>query len=75
MATVTTYGIGFRRAQTSWKDSDVYFHMHQTSSPYHVGASINHYFGAETFFLPMVLQHIILAHWAVYHAESNSDAF
>jgi hypothetical protein len=50
MATMTTYGIGFKGAQTSWKDSGVYFHMHQTSSPYHVGASLNHYFGAETFF-------------------------
>jgi hypothetical protein len=28
----------------------VYFHMHQTSSLYHVGAGHNHYFGAETFF-------------------------
>jgi hypothetical protein len=25
-------------------------------------------------FLPMVLRHLILAHWAVYHVESNSDA-
>jgi hypothetical protein len=25
-------------------------------------------------FLPMVLRHLILAHWAVYHIESNSDA-
>jgi hypothetical protein len=25
-------------------------------------------------FLPMVLQHLILAHWAVYHVESNLDA-
>jgi hypothetical protein len=25
-------------------------------------------------FLPTVLQHLILALWAVYHVESNSDA-
>jgi hypothetical protein len=25
-------------------------------------------------FLPMVLRHLVLAHWAVYHVESNSDA-
>jgi hypothetical protein len=25
-------------------------------------------------FLPTVLQHLILAHWAVHHVESNSDA-
>jgi hypothetical protein len=25
-------------------------------------------------FLPTVLRHLILAHWAVYHVESNSDA-
>jgi hypothetical protein len=24
-------------------------------------------------FLPMVLRHLILAHWVVYHVESNSD--
>jgi hypothetical protein len=24
-------------------------------------------------FLPMVLRHRILAHWVVYHVESNSD--
>jgi hypothetical protein len=24
-------------------------------------------------FLPIVLQHLILAHWAMYHVESNSD--
>jgi hypothetical protein len=28
----------------------VYYHMHQTSSPYHVGAGRNHYFGAEIVF-------------------------
>jgi hypothetical protein len=25
-------------------------------------------------FLPTVLRQLILAHWAVYHVESNSDA-
>jgi hypothetical protein len=25
-------------------------------------------------FLPTVLRHLILVHWAVYHVESNSDA-
>jgi hypothetical protein len=49
-AASTTYGLGFRRAITFWKAPGVYFHMYQTSSPYHVGADHNHYFGAETFF-------------------------
>jgi hypothetical protein len=50
MATPTTYGLGFRHANTFRKALGVYFHIHQTSSPYHVGASHNYYFGAETFF-------------------------
>jgi hypothetical protein len=50
MAAPTTYGLGFRHASTFWKALGVYFHMHQTSSPYHVGAGDNHYFSAETFF-------------------------
>jgi hypothetical protein len=33
-ASPTTYGLGFRRANTFWKAPGVYFHMHQTSSPY-----------------------------------------
>jgi hypothetical protein len=49
-AAPTTYGLGFRRENTFWKAPRVYFHMHQTSSPYHVGVGHNHYFGAETFF-------------------------
>jgi hypothetical protein len=49
-ATPTTYGIGLRHTNTFLKALGVYFHMHQTSSPYHVGAGRNHYFGAETFF-------------------------
>jgi hypothetical protein len=44
------YGPGFRCANTFWKAPGVYFHMHQTSSPYHVRAGRNHYFGAEIFF-------------------------
>jgi hypothetical protein len=43
------YGLGLRRANTFWKASGVYFHMHQTLSPYHVGADHNHHFGVETF--------------------------
>jgi hypothetical protein len=31
-------------------------------------------FWCRDLFLPMVLRHLILAHWAVYHVESNSDA-
>jgi hypothetical protein len=50
MAATTTYRLGFRRANTFWKAPGIYFHMRQTSSPYHVGAGHNHYFGAETFF-------------------------
>jgi hypothetical protein len=50
MAAPTTYGLGFRRAITFWKARGVYFHMHQTSSPYHVRVGRNHYFGAEIFF-------------------------
>jgi hypothetical protein len=46
----TTYGFGFLRANTFWKSPRVYFHMHQTSSPYHVGVGHNHHFSAETFF-------------------------
>jgi hypothetical protein len=50
MAALTTYGLGFRRSNTFCKAPGVYFHMHQTTIPYHVGADHNHYFGAETFF-------------------------
>jgi hypothetical protein len=50
MAAPTTYGLGFRHANTFCKAPGVYFHMHQTSCPYHVGAGRNHYFDAETFF-------------------------
>jgi hypothetical protein len=32
-----------------WKAIGVYFHMHQTSGPYHVGAGRNLHFSAETF--------------------------
>ena len=49
-AAATMYGLGFRRANIFWKAPRVYFCMHQTSSPYHVGAGRNHYFGTETFF-------------------------
>jgi hypothetical protein len=52
MAAPTTYGLGFRRANTFSKAPGVYFHMYQTSNPYHVGAGNNNYFGAETFFCP-----------------------
>jgi hypothetical protein len=30
-------------------------------------------FWSRDLFLPTVLRHLILAHWAVYHVESNSD--
>jgi hypothetical protein len=50
MAAPTTYGLGFRCANTFWKAPRVYFHTHQTSSPYHVGDGHNNHFGAETFF-------------------------
>jgi hypothetical protein len=49
-AALTTYGPGFMRVNTFWKAPRLYFHMHQTSSPYHVGAGCNRHFGAETFF-------------------------
>jgi hypothetical protein len=49
-AAATTYGLGFRRANTFWKAPAVYFHMHQTSSPYHVDGGHNYYSGAKTFF-------------------------
>jgi hypothetical protein len=49
MAALTTYGPGFKRANTFLKAPGVYFHMQQTSSSYHVGADRNHHFGAETF--------------------------
>jgi hypothetical protein len=50
MATPTTYGLGFLRANTFWKDIGVYFHMNQISSPYHVGAGHNHHVSVENFF-------------------------
>jgi hypothetical protein len=50
MAAPITYRLGFRCANTFWKSPGVYFHMHQTSRPYHIRAGHNHYFGAETFF-------------------------
>jgi hypothetical protein len=31
-------------------------------------------FWCRDLFLPTVLRHLILAHWAVYHVQSNSDA-
>jgi hypothetical protein len=49
-AAPTTYILGFRHVNTFWKAPGVYLHMHQTSSPYHVGAGRNHYFAAEIFF-------------------------
>jgi hypothetical protein len=48
-AAPTTYGLRFWRANTFWKAPRVYFHMHQISSPYHVGAGRNHHFSVETF--------------------------
>jgi hypothetical protein len=46
----TMYGLGFKRANTFWKSPIVYFHMHPTSSPYHLGAGHNRQFSAETYF-------------------------
>jgi hypothetical protein len=48
-AALTPYGLGFWRANTFWKDIGVYIHMHQTSSPYNVGVSLNLHFSVETF--------------------------
>jgi hypothetical protein len=48
-AAPTPYGLRFWRANTFWKAIGVYFHMHQTSSLYHVGAGRNIHFSAETF--------------------------
>jgi hypothetical protein len=70
----TTYGLGFRRANTLWKAPGVHFHMHQILSPYHVEGDSNHQFDAETFFCQWCCDILFLAHWAVYHVESNSDA-
>jgi hypothetical protein len=67
------YRPGFRRANTFWKAPGVHFHMHQTSGPYHVRAGHNHSFGLETFFANGGAT-LILAHWAMYRVESNSDA-
>jgi hypothetical protein len=60
-AAPTTYGLGFRRANTFGKALGVFFHMHETSSSYDVGASRNRHFGAEAFFCQQ------------YHVESNPD--
>jgi hypothetical protein len=49
-ADLTTYGLGFSRANTFWKAPGVYFYMHQTSNPYHIRADHNHYFDVEIFF-------------------------
>jgi hypothetical protein len=73
MGALTMYGPGFRCPNTLWKAPGVYIHIHQTSSPYRIGAGRNHHFGAETFFLLMALRHLILAHWVLYHVKSNSD--
>jgi hypothetical protein len=67
------YELGFRRVNTLWKALGVYFHMHKTSSPYHVGASCNHYFDVEIFFCQRCCDTYFLAHWVVYHVESNSN--
>jgi hypothetical protein len=37
MAALTTYKLWFMRANNFWKAPGVYFYMHQTSSPYHIG--------------------------------------
>jgi hypothetical protein len=47
-AALTTYGLGFWRANTFYKAPRVYFHMHQTSCPYHIEAGRNRHFNAET---------------------------
>jgi hypothetical protein len=47
--------------------------MHQIASPYHVGASRYHHFSVEIFFCQRCYDTLFLAHWAVYHVESNSD--
>jgi hypothetical protein len=49
MAAPTTYRLGFRHANHFLKALGVYFHMHQTRSPYRVGAGRNCFFGAEIF--------------------------
>jgi hypothetical protein len=49
-AAPTTYGLGFRHANTFCKAPGVYFHMNQSSSPYHLGASYNCHVSVETFF-------------------------
>jgi hypothetical protein len=74
MAAPTTYGLGFGRANSFWKAPGVYFYMHQASSPYHVGVDRYHHLGPEIFFCQRCYDTIFLAHWAVYHVESNSDA-
>jgi hypothetical protein len=73
-AASTTYGLGFRRANTFWNAAEVYFHMYQTSSPYIVIASRNNHFSVETFFCQRCCDTLFLAHWAVCHVESNLDA-
>jgi hypothetical protein len=45
----TTYELGFSRANTFRKFPGLYFHMHQTSSSHHIGASHNRHFSAEIF--------------------------
>jgi hypothetical protein len=52
-AAPTTYGLGFRRAITFWKAPGVYFHMHQTSSPCHVG--VQSLFWCRDLFMQTVL--------------------
>jgi hypothetical protein len=50
-AAPTTYGLGFRRANTLWKAPGVYFHMHQTSinilvlRPFSTNGAATPYFG------------------------------
>jgi hypothetical protein len=49
MAAPTPYGLGFWCANTFWKAIGVYFLIHETSSPYHVGAGRNLHFSVEIF--------------------------
>jgi hypothetical protein len=72
-AAMTSSGLHFGCSSTFWKAYQIYFPRESESPPYLFGVNRNRWFTTESF-SATVLRHPILAQWAVYQVESNSDA-
>jgi hypothetical protein len=72
-AAMTSSELRFGHWSTSWKAYQIYFPKDPESPPYLFGVNRNCQFTTESF-SATVLRHPILAQWAVYQVESNSDA-